>query len=268
MRQPRLSTQGKTVKVVVVTPTYNERENVLPLLSAVQEAMAETGYDTHILVVDDNSPDGTGQAVREAQQTSGNVHLLVGEKRGLGAAYVRGIRHALDELSADAIVQMDADFSHLPQDIPRLLAELDRGADFVIGSRWLEGGKIPSDWSLPRRSISRWGNLSARFISGLYNVHDCTNGFRAIRGDLLRQLDMGQAWPKGYTFLVSLLYQAIAHGGKIKEVPVEYVDRTRGESKLRFRELFDTLLNVMSIRVDRTMAFLKIGDSTSSRRGR
>lgn len=145
------------MKVVIVTPTYNERENILPLLSAVQEAVAKTGYETHILVVDDNSPDGTAQAVREAQQTSGNVHLLVGEKRGLGAAYVRGIRHALDELSADAIVQMDADFSHSPQDIPRLLAELDRGADFVIGSRWLEGGKIPSDWSLLRRSISRWG---------------------------------------------------------------------------------------------------------------
>lgn len=253
------------MKIVIIIPTYNERENIGPLLSAVQEAVARAGYDASILVVDDNSPDGTQQAVLEVQKTSSNVHLLVGEKRGLGAAYVRGIRYALAELSADAIVQMDADFSHSPQDVPRLLGELDRGYDFVIGSRWLEGGKIPSDWSFLRRSVSRWGNLSTRFISGLYHIRDCTNGFRAIRADLLRQVNMARRWPKGYTFLVSLLYQAVKHGGTVKEVPVEYVDRTRGESKLRFRELLDSLLNVLRIRADRTAALLKFRDHGSSR---
>ncbi len=256
------------MKVVIVIPTYNERENVLPLLSAVQEAVGGAGYDANILVVDDNSPDGTAQLVQKVQQTSANVHLLVGEKRGLGAAYVRGIRYALEELLADAIVQMDADFSHSPQDVPRLLAELDRGYDFVIGSRWLEGGKIPSDWSFARRSVSRWGNSSARFISGLYHIRDCTNGFRAIKAELLGQIDMSRKWPKGYTFLVSLLYQAVNHGGKVKEVPVEYVDRSRGESKLRFSELLDSLMNVLCIRADRIMALLRIRDRFSFRRPR
>jgi len=134
------------MQVVVIIPTYNESGNIGSLIDVLQTVFAEIPHDMRILVVDDNSPDGTAAVVQEAGRKHGNVQLLTGEKRGLGAAYVRGIRYALDQLSAEAIVQMDADFSHSPQDVPRLVAELDRGYDFVIGSRWLKGGKIPTEY--------------------------------------------------------------------------------------------------------------------------
>ena len=111
-----------------------------------------------------------------------NLHLLTGEKQGLGAAYIRGMTYALKELRAEAVMEMDADFSHKPEDVPRLLAALDAGADFVIGSRYVPGGSIPDNWGRLRQAISRWGNILARYLAGLYRVKDCTAGFRAIRG--------------------------------------------------------------------------------------
>ncbi len=252
------------MQVVVIIPTYNEKGNIGSLLDVLQTVFAEIRHNMRILVVDDNSPDGTAAVVQDAGRKHGNIQLLTGEKRGLGAAYVRGIRYALEELSADAIVQMDADFSHSPQDIPRLVAELDNAYDIVIGSRWLKGGKIPTDWNFLRRSISRWGNLCVRLIGGFYKIRDCTNGFRAIKADLLRRIDMAQKWPEGFTFLMSLLHQARVHRAKIKEVPVEYVDRTKGESKLSLKDLVDSLINAFWIRFGTSATFFRFAAVATS----
>lgn len=249
---------GAVRKVVVVTPTYNERDNLGPLLEALQKQFRDMEQDMHVLVVDDNSPDGTAEIAREASRRWGNVHLLSGEKRGLGVAYVRGIQHALQELNADAVVQMDADFSHNPADVPRLVAALEGGADFVIGSRYVKGGRAPEDWGPLRRGISLLANLGARFIAGLYRVHDCTNGFRAIRGSLLRRIDLVDAPPRGYAILVYLIYQALSLGARVQEVPVSFSNRSQGESKLRLGDALEFLINVWWVRYDRRERFYRL----------
>ena len=139
------------MKVVIILPTYNERGNIVALLASLQGQFGRLHHDMHVLVVDDNSPDGTADLVREAMRQYPNVHLITGEKAGLGAAYIRGMQHALNELHADVVFEMDADFSHDPADVPRLLAELENSADFVIGSRHVKGGSIPAEWSLLRK---------------------------------------------------------------------------------------------------------------------
>jgi len=245
------------MKIVVVVPAYNERENVGPLIEALEGQFASMPHEMHVLVVDDNSPDGTGDVVRGAAQRWPNVHLLSGEKRGLGVAYVRGIRYALDQLGADAVVQMDADFSHDPADVPRLVAALDAGADFVIGSRYVRGGKAPPDWGLARRAISLMANLGARLIAGLYRVRDCTNGFRAIRGSVLGTVEVERA-PRGYVILMYLIYQALSNGARVVEVPVVFSNRTAGESKLRAGDAIEFFINAWWIRYDRRETFYRL----------
>ena len=245
------------MKVVVVLPTYNEAENVGRLIHALQAPFERTGHDCAILVVDDRSPDGTAGIVREAQRRHPNVHLLEGERRGLGAAYIRGMRHALRELKADVVFEMDADFSHDPDDVPRLLKAVEDGADFVIGSRYVEGGSIPAEWAPQRRAISRWGNRFARYIAGLSPVRDCTAGFRAIRGNLLRDIDLDHLHVQGYAFQIALLYEARLQGARIAEVPVHFVDRTAGESKLGMKDLVEFGLNVWWLRLRSSATFGK-----------
>ena len=246
------------MKVVVVIPTYNERKNLGPLLEALQEQFAGMDRDMHVLVVDDDSPDGTAQVVTEAQRCTRNVHLLTGERRGLGVAYARGIRYALDGLAAEAVVQMDADFSHNPADVPRLVAALDGGADFVIGSRYVKGGRASAEWGTVRRGISSMANLGARFIAGLYHVHDCTNGFRAFCSGVLRGVDFGGALPQGYAILTYLLYQAVSSGARVQEVPVTFSKRAGGKSKLRFRDAVEFFVNTWWIRYDRRDRFYRL----------
>ena len=148
------------LRVVIILPTYNERENIGNLIDALQAQFETLPHDMQILVVDDSSPDGTADVVRMKQASSSNVHLLMGQKSGLGAAYIRGMMHAMDQLGADAVFEMDADFSHKPEDVPRLMAALDAGADFVIGSRYVKGGSIPEKWGLLRR-MNSWGAISS-----------------------------------------------------------------------------------------------------------
>lgn len=178
------------LKVVLILPTYNERHNIGNMIEALQVQFGNIliPHDMHILVVDDSSPDGTADIVREKQSIYANVHLLMGQKKGLGAAYVRGMIYAMDKLQADAVFEMDADFSHKPADVPRLMDALDQGADFVIGSRYVKGGSIPQEWGLLRRMNSLGGNIVARYVAGIYKVRDCTAGFRAIRTTLLKKL--------------------------------------------------------------------------------
>jgi dolichol-phosphate mannosyltransferase len=245
------------LKLVIVLPTYNERENILALVPALQESLRAVPYQSHILVVDDNSPDGTADAVRSLMQEHRNLHLITGEKRGLGAAYIRGMQHALAVLGADVVVEMDSDFSHDPADLPRLLKTLDSPADFVIGSRYVPGGSIPSSWGWQRRANSRLGNIVARYVAGLYRVHDCTAGFRAIRSSVLRQIDFGTLRVKGYAFQIALLHRAVGLGAQVAEVPVHFVDRKVGESKLGISDIVEFLVNAWWIRLWSARTFIK-----------
>jgi dolichol-phosphate mannosyltransferase len=256
----RLSVEEKAVeilKLVIVLPTYNERENIQALIPALQEQLRVVPYQAHILVVDDNSPDGTGAAVQSLMGGYANLHLITGEKRGLGAAYIRGMQHALTVLAADVVVEMDSDFSHDPADLPRLLKTLELPADFVIGSRYVPGGSIPSSWSWQRKANSRLGNLVARYVAGLYRVRDCTAGFRAIRSSVLRQIDFSTLRVKGYAFQIALLHRAVGLGARVAEIPVHFVDRKVGESKLGLRDIVEFLVNAWWIRLWSARTFIK-----------
>lgn len=210
-----------------------------------------------ILVVDDNSPDGTAGVVERKRREYAGIHLLRGEKAGLGAAYIRGMSHALGELEADAVFEMDADFSHKPEDIVPLIAALEQGADFVIGSRYAPGGIIPEQWGTLRKLISRGGNLVARHIAGLHKIRDCTAGFRAIDARVLKKIDLGKIVVTGYAFQVALLSEAVDNGAAVKEIPVEFVDRTRGESKLGFRDIMEFVVNACRIALHRCGDFIR-----------
>lgn len=245
------------MKVVIIVPTYNERHNIGALIAALQLQFQRLRHEMHILVVDDNSPDGTSEVVRQVMREYPNVHLITGNKAGLGAAYTRGMTHAINELHADTVFEMDADFSHDPADVPRLLDALEHSADFVIGSRYVRGGSIPGEWSFLRKLNSRVGNFVARYVAGIYRVRDCTAGFRAIRATILRQIDFPVLKVKGYAFQVALLHQAVTLGAVVKEVPVHFVDRKHGESKLGLSDILEFVVNAWWIRLRGLKTFIK-----------
>jgi dolichol-phosphate mannosyltransferase len=245
----------RPVKVAIVVPTYNERGNIGALLEALLEQDAKSEHDLHIVVCDDASPDGTADVVSSARLRHPNVHLSPGQKLGLGAAYVRGMRVGMTELGADAVLQMDADLSHDPADVPRLLAALSAGVDLVIGSRYVPGGRIPAEWSAFRRANSRWGNRVARHVVGLHPVRDCTSGFRLTRTSLLRRIALDRIRVQGYAFLVAFLFEAMLCGARIAEIPIAFADRRRGASKLGLRDIVEFVLNAGWLRFRSLPAF-------------
>lgn len=246
------------MKIVIIVPTYKEKDNIGKLIISLQDQFNKISHDLHILVMDDNSPDGTGEVVKKIIQDRGNsnVHLLSGKKKGLGAAYIRGIKYSLRELKAEVIVSMDADFSHKPKDVPRLISEIENGADFVIGSRYVRGGKIPKKWNLFRQANSRWGNRFARYIVGIDNVKDCTAGFRAIKKEVLEKIDLDSLKVRGYSFQMNLLYKSYMNGVKIKEIPVEFVERENGHTKLGPSDILEFIVSSFILRFQRGL-FLK-----------
>lgn len=227
------------MKIAVVIPTYNERGNIGRLINEVLAALAEPRWRVQILVVDDESPDGTADEVRECADRCSNVALLSGPRAGLGAAYIRGLSHALTHFAPGIVIQMDADFSHSPCDLPRLVAAIEQGADLAIGSRYLDGNRTPRDWGWHRRLMSWGGNLVARHWLGIAPVRDCTAGFRAWRATTLVNADYASVNAQGYVFLVALLQRARLTEAKIREVPVHFPNRTLGDSKLGSREIFE-----------------------------
>ena len=213
-----------TERVTVVVPTYNELEN----LSDLVDAVTTLGYG--MLIVDDGSPDGTGRLADQISRERPEVGVLHREaKTGLGPAYAAGFDRAIGE-GAGILVEMDADFSHDPADLPRLVAAIEDGADLVIGSRYVPGGATP-DWPWPRRLISRGGNLYARILLGI-PVRDATAGYRAFRADALRALPYAQAESSGYGFQVEMAWRAHRAGLDVREIPVVFRDRARGKSKM------------------------------------
>lgn len=256
---------NELVRVIVILPTYNEYGNISRIVPAIFASCEHFEHlDLGILVVDDNSPDGTANAVREMQSKWPRLHLLSGAKVGLGAAYIRGMTYALSTLNADVVFEMDADFSHKPEDVPRLLQTLQAGADLVIGSRYVPGGSIPADWGAMRRANSRVGNLVAQLVVGLYPVRDCTAGFRAIRAAILKQVPLDRFRLKGYAFQVALLHELKIRGARIVEFPVDFVDRSVGQSKLGLSDIFEFVVNCWWIRFRSSvtlMKFLLVGAS-------
>lgn len=245
------------MKIAIVLPTYNERDNIVPLLHALQKEFLEIPHDMHILVVDDNSPDGTGALVKKEQDEFLNIHLISGQKAGLGSAYIRGMTYALVELEVEAVLEMDADFSHKPADVRLLIDALDENTDFVIGSRYVPGGSIPHEWGWLRRMISLWGNIVARYLVGMYRIRDCTAGFRAIRGSLLQQINLKSLRVQGYSFQVVLLHQALVKGARVKEIPVDFIDREYGKSKLGLSDILEFVMNAWWIRLESSKTFIK-----------
>jgi dolichol-phosphate mannosyltransferase len=251
------STSCVCYKIVIIIPTYNEKENIGLLINALQEEFNKVPHNMNILVVDDNSPDGTAEIVKTEGKKYPNIHLITGKKQGLGTAYIRGMKYAIDVLNADVVMEMDADFSHKPEDVPRLISALDIGTDFVIGSRYIDCGKIPEDWGLLRKMNSKWGNICARYIAGLYGVHDCTAGFRAIRTSVIKKIDLTNLKVQGYSFQIALLHHAIANRTVVKEIPVEFVDRKKGETKLGLFDIVEFVINACWIRFDKSKTFIR-----------
>ena len=208
--------------VWVILPTYNEAENLERVVAAVLAAVP----DAHILVVDDSSPDGTG-AIAEALDDVEVLHRP--RKSGLGRAYVAGFEHAL-RAGAATVVEMDADLSHDPADLPRLLAPLASGADVVLGSRYVAGGGI-QDWGPARRGMSRFGCTYARRVLGV-PVRDLTGGFKAFRAGALEAIDYASVRSQGYAFQVELTYRALRRGLAVEEVPIVFREREHGDSKM------------------------------------
>lgn len=246
-----------SMKVVIVVPTYNEAGNIEPLLRALTTQFEAMHHHMSVLVVDDNSPDGTAGIVRRVQQEFGHVFLIEGQKAGLGAAYRRGMQYALDTLAADVVYEMDADFSHKPEDVPRLMAQIEAGADCVIGSRYVPGGSIPNNWGALRKLNSWGGNFVARWVAGIPGIRDCTAGFRAIRAGILRQVDLSTTTVQGYAFQVALLHAIVTRGGRVVEIPVHFIDRTAGDSKLGLSDIVEFIINAWWIRVRSAQIFLR-----------
>ncbi|MGJ3522607.1 GtrA family protein [Nitratidesulfovibrio sp. D1] len=244
------------MRIAIVIPTYNEADNISLLLDALHGQFHHIPHEMLVLVVDDNSPDGTADIVRTRQCNTPWLHLLTGRKEGLGAAYIRGMTYAVDVLGADAVMEMDADFSHDPADVPRMIAALDAGADMVIGSRYVKGGSIPDDWGLHRKLNSKFGNIAARLIAGMHQVADCTAGFRAIRASMLRRIDLPSLNARGYVFQIALLHEMLVQGARITEIPVKFTDRTRGTTKLGLADIAEFLLRVWAIRLRSMRTFL------------
>lgn len=241
--EDRTSPQVQSIQAdcTIVIPTYNERENIAAL---IQQIMAFPRFS--VLVVDDNSPDGTGQIVAELARQNQRVKLLARPgKLGLGTAYVAGFKQALSN-GAQFIFEMDADFSHDPRYLPHLLAAAETEYDLVLGSRYVKGGGT-TDWGLLRKLISRGGSFYARLILGL-SIQDCTGGFRCYRRQILEQLDLDAVRSNGYSFQVEMLYRAHLGQFRIGEIPIIFPDRRVGASKMSRRIIVEAMIMVWRMR--------------------
>ena len=231
------------IQTAIVIPTYNEVEN-LPILIDSLRGLDITGL--HILIVDDNSPDGTGQIADEMKTKYPDQISVIHRsgKLGLGTAYITGFKYCLN-IGAKKIVQMDADFSHNPEKVKLLLEELNN-YDMVLGSRYVKGGSLDEDWAIWRKALSAFGNLYTRLIIRT-NVKDVTGGFRAWRRETLAGIPLDRVKSQGYAFQIEMAYITSLKGFSIREIPIYFAERTRGDSKMSLKIQLEAALRVWSI---------------------
>jgi dolichol-phosphate mannosyltransferase len=226
---------------IVCLPTYNERENLEPMLRALAP------HGVRVLVIDDNSPDGTGELADRLAGELDFVSVLHREhKEGLGPAYIAGFRRALAD-GADYILEMDCDFSHDPADVPRLLEACTAGADLALGSRYVDGGGT-ENWGVGRRIVSEGGSLYARLLLGL-RIRDLTGGFKCYRRGVLDRIDLGAVDSKGYAFQIETTYRTLRAGFTVVEVPIRFSDRTAGHSKMSKTIFLEAVAKVPRLRL-------------------
>jgi len=231
------------VRALICLPTYNERENLEPMLRALGEVL---GLDDRVLVIDDNSPDGTGELADRLAAELGAVEVLHrARKEGLGPAYLAGFKRAL-ELGAELVVEIDCDFSHDPADVPRLL-DTAADVDLVLGSRYVPGGSV-ENWGAVRRAISAGGSLYARLLLGV-PVRDLTGGFKCFRRAVLETIDLDAVHSRGYAFQIELTYRALRRGFRVREIPIRFVDREVGGSKMSRAIVLEAIWKVPLLRL-------------------
>lgn len=238
-------------KIVVIIPTFNEKKSITALIDALEsEFKVIPNHAMEILIVDGNSPDGTADAVRKMMPANQNLKLIIEqEKQGLGMAYIAGMRYAIDRLNADAFIEFDGDFQHDPKDIKRLIAEYDKGCDYVIGSRYIVGGSIPREWAWYRKLLSRFGSLFTQYMLWL-PVKDNTSGFKLTRVEGFASrlpLDQNEILSRRHAYKIHLLYMMHKLGAKIKEVPIKFLERKGGDSKSSAEDIFESLRVVLRL---------------------
>jgi dolichol-phosphate mannosyltransferase len=232
------------MRATVCLPTYNERENLERMVTALGAVLRD---GDRVLVIDDRSPDGTGELADRLSSELGLVDVLHRQhKEGLGPAYLAGFRRALDD-GAELVLEMDCDFSHDPSDVPRLIAAAEDGADLVLGSRYVPGGSIPN-WGATRRAISLGGNLYAQAVLQS-SIRDLTGGFKCFRRRVLETIDLAAIDSRGYAFQIETTYRAVRAGFRVVEVPIAFVDREHGHSKMSRAIVLEAVWKVPLVRL-------------------
>jgi len=236
--------------VCVVIPTYNERENLKNVVEALFHVFDENGIAGKVLIVDDSSPDGTGTLANQMAAKNKNIHVIHRPRKlGLGSAYKEGFSTAVEKLGADLVFEMDADFSHDPRLIPRFVAKINEGFDIVVGSRKVEGGTVLG-WGLYRKLVSAVGSALARWLCGI-KVRDATSGYRAFNREALRAIDCSALKSDGYAFQIETLFRGEVAGLRVGEIPIAFVDRRAGVSKLGVKEWTRFFFTCLRLLLDR-----------------
>ena len=250
-------------KVVIVMPAYNEAENISLMIEELfeKEFPKIEEAEMHLLIVDDYSPDGTGDIVKKNMDKYKNLHILQKQKEGLGWAYVRGMQYAMDKLKADAILEMDADFQHPTRFVKPMVEAYLNGADYAIGSRYVKGGSVPAEWALSRKAVSFFGNLFIRLVLLKPGIHDLTTGFRLARvKGVLDKIDLPNLMElTRFAYKVDLLYQCIKNSKKTVEVPLEFAARTKEKSKFNPKEMVSTFKVAIILGIKDKIRFIKFG---------
>jgi len=250
-------------KVFIVMPAYNEAENITKMVDELfdVEFPKIEGAEIHLLIVDDFSPDGTGDIVKEKMKKYANLHILQKEKEGLGWAYIRGFQYAIEKLGADAVMEMDADFQHPPRFVKPMVDAYLAGADYAIGSRYIKGGSVPKEWAMSRKAVSFFGNLFIRLVLVKPKLHDLTTGFRLTRvKGVLDKIDLNNLMePTRFAYKVDLLYQSVKNSKKVVEVPLEFAPRVLEKSKFNPKEMIATFRVAIILGIKDKIRFIKFG---------
>jgi len=249
------------MKITIIIPTYNESTNIGQTLDNLELEFKTIPpqHQMEILVIDDNSPDGTQDIVKQKAGRYGNIKLLPNqEKKGLGAAYIKAFKFALAKLDSDVVFEYDADGSHQPKYLPGMVAALEAGADVVVGSRYVPGGSMPDNWGLNRKLISYFGNLLARSVLWTWQYKDMTSGFRATRTKFLKQIDLDNLLSQQFAYKIHLYYALHLLKAKIVEYPIEFIDRNKGKSKFPKNNILDSLRVVFTLRLKQSEKLIKV----------